>query len=773
MRSVGNGSRIVRTRRAAAGVAALALSLALPASARSGVIPLPNEVVLEPGSFRVDATTTVRVPRGDRDADDAARYLVELWTRTNGLSLPVITGVADTGTPPADMIVFQHQAGFASEAYALEITPQRITVSASSAAGLFYGAVTLWQLLPPGGSTGQIPAQTIRDAPAYAWRGLMLDSARHFQSPAFIRSMIDWMAWHKLNVLHWHLTDDQGWRLEIRKYPRLTSVGAWRVDPDGTRYGGFYTQNEVRDIIRFAATRHVQIVPEIDMPGHATAAIAAYPSLGVSGDGATAVSASWGVLPHLFNLEPPTFAFLEDVLAEVIELFPSPTVHIGGDEAVKDEWNASPAVQARARQLGIGDAEALQTYFMQRIGRYLAAHGRRTIGWDEILRPGLEKDAIVMSWHGVSGAHAAAVAGNDAILAPWPTLYFDNRQSVLPTEPPGRLKVVSLEEVYGFEPRDTALSDIQRRHVLGIQANLWTEHMQTEKRVEWMALPRAAALAEVGWSAAERRRWPDFLERLVPMFARYRAFGLNYADSVFAPAARISSDAGGYTVALSNQAQGAGAALGDIRFTLDGLEPSAQSTRFDAPFTIPAAGTEVRAAAFVGAEQASRTWVRRLDTQAARRRDSHDLEPCSDGIGLLLEPAGRRGAASARAANSPLAVDIMNPCWMDRGVDLSAGPSITAAVARLPFNYEIGADTAKIRVGDARTAEGELEIHVDGCDTPAYALLPLAAAASAPGVATLPAQRLPRLPGRHDLCLRFARPRLDPLWAIDWVEVGE
>jgi hexosaminidase len=759
----------VWTRRAAAQAAALALSLALPAAARSGVIPVPAEVVLGAGSFSVDSSTTLRVPPGDRDADDAARYLVELWTRTNGLTLPVTKG---TDVPHTHTIAFRRQSGFGPEGYGIEVTPQQITVSARSAAGLFYGAITLWQLLPPEGSTGQIPTQTIRDAPAYAWRGLMLDSARHFQSPSFIRSMIDWMAWHKLNVLHWHLTDDQGWRLEIRKYPRLTSVGAWRVDPGGTRYGGFYTQNEVREIVRFAATRHVQIVPEIDMPGHATAAIAAYPSVGAAADGAPPVSASWGVLTHLFNVEPHTFGFLEDVLAEVIELFPGPTVHIGGDEAVKDEWNASPAVQARARQLGVRDSEALQAYFMQRICRYLAAHGRRIIGWDEILQPGLEKGAVVMSWHGVSGAHTAAVAGNDTILAPWPTLYFDNRQSTLPTEPPGRLKVVSLEDVYRFEPHDATLSDIQRHHVLGIQANLWTEHMQTEERVQWMALPRAAALAEVGWSAAERRRWPDFLERLVPMFARYQALGLNYADSAFAPAAQISSTAEGYTLTLSNQARGDAAALGDIRFTLDGREPSALSTRYDAPLTV-AAGTEVRAAAFVGTERASRTWARRVDAQTALRRDSHDLEPCSDGIGLLLEPAGRGDAAGARAANSPLAVDIMNPCWIDRGVDLSGGPRIMAAVAPLPFNYEIGADAAKIRVGDARTAEGELEIHIDGCDTPARALLPLAPAVSVPGVTILPEQRLPRLPGRHDLCLRFARPRLDPLWAIDWIEVGE
>ena len=764
---------IRQERRAAVHAAALILCAAAPVTAHCGVVPLPAEVVTGVGSFNVGAATVVRVPRGDGDADQAARYLVELWTRTNSLTLPVTIGSAIAGAASTDAIAFQRHGGFGPEAYAIEVAPHRVTVSATSAVGLFYGAVTLWQLLPPGGATGQIPVQTIRDAPKYAWRGLMLDSARHFQSPAFIRSMIDWMAWHKLNVLHWHLTDDQGWRLEIRKYPRLTSVGAWRVDPDGSRYGGFYTQHEVRDIVRFAATRHVQIVPEIEMPGHATAAVAAYPSVGATSNGSLRVSASWGVHTHLFNLEPDTFAFLENVLAEVIELFPSPSIHIGGDEAVKEEWASSPAVQSRARQLGIRDPDALQAYFTQRIGRYLAAHGRRMIGWDEILQPGLKKSAIVMSWHGVSGAHAAALAGHDAILAPWPTLYFDNRQSTLPTEPPGRLKVVSLEDVYRFEPHDPALNANQQHHVLGIQANLWTEHMQTEERVQWMALPRAAAVAEVGWSAPQRRRWPDFLERLAPMFARYRALGLNYADSVFAPAGQSSRNGEGYTVTLSNQARSDPAAPGDIRFTLDGREPSAQSTRYATALTVPA-GTELRAAAFVGTEQVSRIWTKRFDALAALRRDSHDLELCSDSIGLLLEPAGTgEHSAGARLANAPLAVDIMNPCWIDRGVDLSGGPRIIAAVVPLPFNYELGTDAAKIRVGDAHTAEGELEIHVDGCDTPPLALLPLAPAAGAKSVTTLPAGQLPRLPGLHDLCLRFARPRPEPLWAIDWVQVGE
>ncbi len=594
----------------------------------------------------------------------------------------------------------------------------------------------------------------------------MLDSARHFQSPAFVRSMIDWMAWHKLNVLQWHLTDDQGWRLEIRKFPRLTSVGGWRVEPGGARYGGFYTADEVRDVVRFAASRHVRIVPEIEMPGHASAAIAAYPALGAAMPEAQAstpiVSANWGVLAHLFNLEPQTFRFLEDVLAEVFELFPGSAIHIGGDEVVQEEWNASPAVQARARQLGLHSAADLQAYFTQRIGRYVAAHGRRIVGWDEILRPGLQKDAIVMSWHGVSGAHAAAVAGNDTILAPWPTLYFDNRQSSLPSEPPGRLKIVSLEDVYRFEPQDATLSARQRHHVLGVEAALWTEHMQTEERVQWMALPRAAALAEVGWSAAGRRHWPDFLERLAPMFARYRASGLTYADSVFAPAAEISRVADGFTVRLSNQAQNDAASRSSIRYTLDGGEPSAESTRYATPLTVPV-GTEIRASAFTDSAQVSRMRILRLDAQAARRRDSHELEACSDGIGLLLEAPG---------ASGPLAVDIMNPCWIDRGVDLSAGPRVVAAVAPLPFNYEIGADSAKIRVGDARTPDGELEVHVDGCDTPALMALPLAGA-DRKSVSILPARALPRIPGRHDLCLRFARPRLDPQWALDWVEIGE
>ncbi len=760
---------LVRGSWAAVQTAALALCIALPPAAHGGVIPAPAEVKPGSGRFQVGSTVIMRVPPGDRDAEAAARYLDDLWTRTNGLRLPVRAGFGEGHSPT---IVFKRRSGYGGEAYEIEVTPRRVTVSASTSAGLFYGAVTLWQLLPIGPGGGEIAAQTIVDEPRYPWRGLMLDSSRHFQSPVFVRSMIDWMAWHKLNILHWHLTDDQGWRLEIRRYPKLTSVGAWRIpasvpgSSSPKRYGGYYTQQQVRDIVAFAATRHVQIVPEIDMPGHAQAALAAYPQLGaIDSHPSLPVSSRWGVHSHLFNLEPATFTFLENVLDEVMQLFPSRYIHIGGDEAVKDEWNASAAVQARARQLKLDDADALQTYFTQKISSYVSAKGRRAVGWDEILQPGLTGDAVVMSWHGASAAHAAALRGNDAVLAPDPLLYFDHRQSPLATEPPGRIPIVSLKSVYEFEPHDAALSEAQQPHILGLQADLWSEHMQTERRVDWAALPRAAAVAEVGWSA-QQRSWPDFLKRLSSMFARYRVFGLHYADSVFGIEPEYAPEGRAIRVTLSNLPELAGALPeAAIRYTLNGNAPNFRSMRYEQPLDLQP-GAQIRAATFLGSQQVSRVFTTRLDSHIGARRTSHQLELCSDAVGLLLEPSA--GADS----NAPFAVDIMNPCWIYRGADLTAGPRFTAAVAPLPFNYELGADTAKIRVGDARSPEGELEIHLDGCETPPI-ILPLAPAAMRDGVTILPAHRLPTLPGRHDLCLRFARPRLDPLWALDWAEVGE
>jgi hexosaminidase len=430
------------------------------------------------------------------------------------------------------------------------VLPARVTVSAREPRGLFYGAVTLWQLAsaqPLHDGTLELPGVRIEDTPRFRWRGLMLDSARHFQSPEFILRYLDWMALHKLNVLSWHLTDDQGWRLEIRRYPRLTGVGAWRVpageaalhdiDPATHRprlYGGYYTQQDVRRIVAHAAARNITIVPEIDMPGHATAAIVAYPRLGVLDQPPTAVPSDWGVYPNLLNVEESTFVFIERVLDELMALFPGEYIHTGGDEAVKDQWRTSARIQARMRELGVASEEALQGYFTARLGEYLAAHGRRQVGWDEILEGGVPRDATVMSWRGVEGAIAAAERGHDTVLSPAPTLYFDNRQGPTPAEPPGRGTVVTLEDVYRFDPLPGALVH-EQAHVLGVQANLWTEHVRTEANTAYMTWPRAAALAEVGWSPAAKIDWDGFERRLAAEFTRYRTWGIRYSDDVFAP----------------------------------------------------------------------------------------------------------------------------------------------------------------------------------------------------------------------------------------------
>jgi hexosaminidase len=505
------------------------------APAPLSIIPVPQEVTPATGQFIFNANTTVSFAS---NAEREARYFIDLVSMTRGWSLE--SSDASNANVRFELLA---NAKSPPESYSLKVSPQQIQISAGDARGLFYGAITLWQLLTSeSASEVAIPAMTINDAPRFAWRGVMLDSARHLQSPAFIRKFIDAMAMHKLNVLHWHLTDDQAWRIEIRKYPKLTEVGAWRVpagqapaaniDSDTNRpriYGGFYSQNEVRDIVAYAAERHITIVPEIEMPGHASAAIAAYPQLGVEGHGVKAVPADWGVYPNLYNVDDATFAFLEDVLTEVMELFPSQYIHIGGDEAAKIQWQTSKAVQAKMKTLGIADEHRLQSYFVQRIEKFLNSKQRRLIGWDEILEGGLAPNATVMSWRGIDGAIAAATAGHDTVLSPGPTLYFDNRP--YPTPVPGRGRVVSLEEVYRFDPAPAQLTPEQRKHVLGVQANIWTEHIRTGDRVEYMAFPRLAALSEVAWSASNKLDWQDFERRMPDQLERYRGMNLKFAEA--------------------------------------------------------------------------------------------------------------------------------------------------------------------------------------------------------------------------------------------------
>ncbi len=506
------------------------------------------------------------------------------------------------------------------------------------------------------------------------------------------------MALHKLNVFHWHLVDDQAWRIEIKKYPLLTDRGAWRVpagpaaqkdiDPRTGKprlYGGYYTQDEIRDIVAYASARHITIVPEIEMPGHATAAIVAYPSLAAIPDPPRAMPADWGIYPNLFNVEDSTFAFFEDVMTEVMALFPSPYIHVGGDEAVKEQWEASPQVQARMRELGIKDEHALQSYFIQRMEKFLSANGRRLIGWDEILEGGLAPNATVMSWRGIDGAVAAAAAGHDAVLSPWPTLYFDNRQSAGDTQP-GRGTIIGVEEVYRFDPLPPAIEPDQRKHVLGVQANLWTEHMRSEARVQYMAFPRAAALAEIAWSQPERISFSDFQRRLPAQLARYEALGIGYAP----PPKPVS---------LSE-------------------------------FT----------------------------------RSSHELDLCSNKLVLSLEDD-----APVRGERATFLVDVMQPCWMWRSVDLSRVAAIEVEVGQVPFNFQIGKDRDAITFRTPRTPSGELEVR-QTCDGPLLASLPLEPAIDRYTTTKLEQVKLSG-EGVQDLCFTFAQHTLDPLWVVHRVHL--
>ena len=561
--------------------------------------------------------------------------------------------------------------------------------------------------------------------------------------------MIDWMALHKLNVLHWHLTDDQGWRLEIRKYPRLTSVGAWRtpgtvVGSHGPapRYGGYYTQPDVRDIVAYAAR-----AARDDRAGDRHAGPRAarrsprIRRLGSTDGPPPPVSASWGVTPYLFNPDDATFAFLEDVLAEVMALFPGPYVHVGGDEAVKDEWRASPRVQARARELGHEDPEALQAYFTQRMGRFLAAHGRRLVGWDEILRAGTAADAVVMSWHGTSGAHAAAVAGNDTVLSPWPTLYFDNRQSALPSEPPGRTRVVSLADVYAFDPRDPTL---ERPSSATCSACRPTSGPSTS----------APKRASSGWHCRAPRRSPSSAGRRrgaatgrtsspgSPPSRRATARSASTRPTVPSRSTRTSRrHAGGAAVTLANQAH-----FGEIRYTTDGSEPAPASPLYAAPLARRARDTSC-APRPSPAERIAATWSRHLDRHrwpSAAPASSSCAATASDCCSSRAAPTADR-RDRRRRHHEPV-------------LDLPRRGARSRRAARRPPSRRCHSTTSsaptsrKVRVGDGATPVGELEVRVDRCDAAAGGAPAAAggtgaghAAGGAPAAAARPARRVSAL----------------------------
>jgi beta-glucosidase len=528
--------------------AALTLTAAPPTQTPPGISIVPRPVRLEAGRGVFTLTSSTRIV-----VDDAVRaqglQLSTMLGRATGFTLPVRVG-RSAGSPH---IALRRHAALAAalgdEGYRLVATPRAIEISAATPAGIFYGMQTLRQLLPAAifadapvrGVRWELPALTIEDRPRFSWRGAHLDVSRHFQPKEFVKKYIDLLALHKMNRFHWHLTDDQGWRVEIRKYPKLTGVAAWRrqtiVGPhrdgpdapmDGRRHGGFYTQDEIREVVAYAAERFITVVPEIEMPGHSQAVVAAYPELGSTTEPAEPRT-RWGVSPFLLNAEESTIAFMQDVLAEVIELFPGPWIHVGGDEAVKDQWRASPRIQARIKELGLANEEELQSWFIGRMDRFLTSRGRRLIGWDEILDGGLAPNATVMSWRGIGGAIAAAREGHDAVLTPTSHTYFDYYQSTdTAAEPLAIGGFLPLERVYTWEPMPEGLEPEFRRHVLGVQGQLWTEYLPTPERVEYMAYPRLTALAEVAWTPSDLREMEEFRGRLAVHLDRLRALDVGF-----------------------------------------------------------------------------------------------------------------------------------------------------------------------------------------------------------------------------------------------------
>jgi hexosaminidase len=750
--------------------AALLLSAPIPAAPLAAVLPVPAAVTPGTGTFRVEDGATIVVPSRDAAARNAAERAIETVARTRGLRLRVAEGGAG-----AIRFVRTGKASAGDERYRLDVTTAGIRITAASDAGLFYGAMTLAQLLSPDALHGDavaVPAMAIDDRPRFAWRGVMLDVTRHMQPIAAIERVIDMMAQHKLNRLQLHLTDDQGWRIEIKRYPELTRRGAWRASTtpnDGApagQYGGFYTQDQLRALVAYAAARAVTIVPEIDLPGHAQAAIAAYPEIGVLGD-RPPVSGDWGINPYLFGTDARSLTFVRNVLDEVMAIFPSPYIHVGGDEALKDQWQASATVQAQMRALGIADEQHLQSWYIGQLGEHLARRGRRLIGWDEILEGGLPASASVMSWRGEAGAIEAANLGHDVVLSPGPVLYLDNLQSARGDEPPGRLKIQTLADVYAYDPLPAAIAPARAHHVLGAQANLWAEYMVTPEQREHALFPRLAALAEMAWSPKAARDWPAFLTRLDPQMDRYRRQGIAAADSAFAVDFAVAGSVGAalrarrVTVALTHQAD-----YGTIRYTTDGSAPSATSPAYAAPLTV-AAGRVIRAVT-IAPDGRALSAARRFDTTPAAllTRTSAALPPCTT-TGILL-----RLPLSPDATVGPAhSMNIFDSCWRYPDAPLDQVDGISVTIGRLPRNFALRQPQREQVVWRYHpTSFGTLMVHAGDCAGAVLAALPLPDPATAPNRLTLAAP-LSAATAQADLCLTIAPPVGGPLYGIDTVQL--
>ncbi len=501
-----------------AAIAMLCCGSVFGQSSPHSIIPEPSLIQLSKGNFNL--APNVALYYNDAEAKKSAELFREFVLIRCGFKLKLI----NSNKIRSNSISFRHDISAKEQAYELTVEKDRIKLAGKSN-GLFYGVQTLQQLIPlrKGSNEIHIPVVSIQDSPRFDYRGLMLDVSRHFFSVPYLKRFLDVMAHFKMNKFHWHLTDDQGWRMEIKRYPKLQTVAAWREPTEmeknspyvkDRRYGGFYTQSELKEVIAYAAKRHITVIPEIEMPGHSSAALTAYPKLGCTG-GPYTVQKQGGVYKDVYcGGKDLTFEFLQNVLSEVIDVFPSEYIHIGGDETPKDNWIKCPHCQSRIKREGLKDEHELQSYFVQRIEKFVNSKGRKIIGWDEILEGGLAPNATVMSWRGESGGIAAARQKHDAIMSPYTFLYFDYYQSNFKSEPPAFPALLPLQTVYGYEPLSESLRDDEHKYIKGVQGNTWTEMIVDEKHVDYMVYPRALAASEIGWSAPSKKDYTKFLQKL-------------------------------------------------------------------------------------------------------------------------------------------------------------------------------------------------------------------------------------------------------------------
>ena len=515
---------------------------------RYAIIPAPAKLVARSGFFTINAKTKIYLGSDDADMKMAVSYLAELLKNSTGFTCPIVRAGKKRNS-----IDFFLDGGITNEeGYVLDIRTSGVTIRAKTAKGIFYAVETLKQLMPAGIETKNsglreiaIPAAEIEDAPRFAYRGVMLDVARHFFTIDFLKKYIDALAFYKINSFHLHLTDDQGWRIEIKKYPRLQTIAAWRKETligfrtdtprkyDGIRHGGYYSQRELKDLVQYARQRFITIIPEIDIPGHSQALLAAYPQLGCI-DSSYQVSRQWGVHKDILCPKEETFAFLEDVFTELMDIFPGKYIHIGGDEVPKDRWKASPFCQALIKKLGLKDEHELQSYFIRRMEKFLNSKGRAIIGWDEILEGGIAPNATIMSWHGENGGIAAAKEKHHVIMTPSAFLYFNFYQTKKgkAAEPlsNGNNFYIPLQKIYDYNPIPSVLMPDESKYILGPQGCLWTEYVASEERAENLTFPRVCALAEAAWTPVPKKNYTDFVNRLNSNVEHLRRMNIRFSE---------------------------------------------------------------------------------------------------------------------------------------------------------------------------------------------------------------------------------------------------